>query len=75
MTTRRRRSSPTIPPGYCAYLTRKLPVELRDRMHALVRAKRRVGMYYTVEDIVNAALEIGVTLMEDGTRHRERESK
>lgn len=61
------RKSP-IPVGYCAYLTRKLPVELRDRMHDLVLAKRREGIQYNVEDIVNCALEIGVTLMEQGAK-------
>lgn len=55
------------PKTHVAYLTRKMPVQLRDRLHGLVEMKRRQGYYYTVEDIVNVALELGVTLMEFGT--------
>lgn len=71
---RAHRRTPKPPPGHCAYLTRKLPLELRDRLHAMVGMKRRAGVHYTTEDVVNAALEIGLTLMEEGTRYRERKT-
>lgn len=57
-------------PTHVSYFTRKMPIELRDRLHGLVRQKRRQGFTYTVEDVVNVALEIGVTLMELGPKRR-----
>ena len=53
-------------PRFCAYFTRHMPVELRDRLHAVVEqrneeAGRRVA---TLEDIVNEALAIGVNRLE-----------
>jgi hypothetical protein len=53
---------------HVAYLTRKMPIELRKRLHAMARQKRRQGFDYSVEDIVNAALEIGITMMEQGPK-------
>ena len=59
-----------IPYGYCAYLTRKMPLAMRDRLHALVRSKQKEGFEYHVEDVVNAALEIGVGLMEQTVKRQ-----
>jgi hypothetical protein len=55
-------------PGHVAYLTRNMPTHLRDRLHLLVRAKRRQGFVYTMEEVVNCALEIGVAMMEEGLK-------
>lgn len=55
---------------HVSYFTRKMSLDMRERLHAMVRQKRRQGHLYTVEDVVNSALEIGVTLMELGEKRR-----
>ena len=48
-------------PRVCAYLTRNMPVVLRDRLRAAARGRKE-----SMEETLAQALAIGLAQMEDG---------